>query len=215
MSIYGSFAQQSRPALHLRGAYTSARTPYHQPNPFESRSRTWMHEGHAETPLYGWSWPPDNYPSWSHDWPSTETTVRRHCLSLLSYSIVLPSRTPRSSTLHTLHYSSSPYSRLTILLCTTSLSCWHTFPFTIVIHHNHQRDPASRYNTFLLRTLFSAQQHPTSLHNHATGWQSLEIPAEHPPRLIQTFGILHRHVISREPTAIPESCAAIRLRWQP
>lgn len=35
------------------------------------------------------------------------------------------------------------------------------------------------------------------------------------PRPTQTFGTLHRHVISREPTAIPESCAAIRLRWQP
>lgn len=46
--------------LHLRGAYTSARTPYHQSNPFESRTRTWMRGGHAETPVYGWSWPSDN-----------------------------------------------------------------------------------------------------------------------------------------------------------
>jgi len=35
------------------------------------------------------------------------------------------------------------------------------------------------------------------------------------PRHTQTFGTLHHHVISREPTAIPESCAAIRFRWQP
>jgi hypothetical protein len=47
---------------------------------------------------------------------------------------------------------------LTILLCTTLLSCWHGFPVTIVIHHNHQRDPASRYNTFLLRTSCFAHQ---------------------------------------------------------
>jgi hypothetical protein len=61
VSIYGSsFAQQSRPALHLRGAYASARTPYHQPNPFESQTRTWMRGGPAETPIYGWSWPSDN-----------------------------------------------------------------------------------------------------------------------------------------------------------
>ena len=63
LSIYGSsFAQQSRPALHLRGAYASARTPYHQPNPFESQTRTWMRGGPAETPIYGWSWPSTTKP---------------------------------------------------------------------------------------------------------------------------------------------------------
>lgn len=62
MPVYGSFAQQSRPALHLRGAYTSARTPHHQPNPFESQARTWMRGGPAETPLYGRSWPPTTKP---------------------------------------------------------------------------------------------------------------------------------------------------------
>jgi hypothetical protein len=50
----------SRAALHLRGAYSSARTPYHQSNPFESQTRTWMRGGHVETPHEGWSWPLDN-----------------------------------------------------------------------------------------------------------------------------------------------------------
>jgi hypothetical protein len=52
---------------------------------------------------------------------------------------------------------------LTILLCTTSLSCWHGFPVTIVVHHNHQRDPPSRYSTFLLPTSYFVQQHSNTI----------------------------------------------------
>jgi len=71
---------------------------------------------------------------------------------------------------------------LTILLCTTSLSCWHGFPVTIVIHHNHQRDPASRYSTFFLPTSYFVQQH---LNTIAQPRHRLAVPkthAEHPPR---------------------------------
>ena len=160
MSIYGSFAQQSRPALHLRGAYTSARTPYHQPNPFESQARTWMRGGPPETPIYGWSWPSTTKPLGrmiGHaQRPRYVVIVFLYCPTPLSYF-------PLSRHAHlrcNLHYSPSLtiIHDLTILLCTTSLSCWHGFPVTIVIHLNHQRDPASRYSTFFLPTSFFAQQ---------------------------------------------------------
>jgi hypothetical protein len=144
-------SRPAEPPCSCAALNSAARTPYHQSNPFESQTRTWMRGGPAETPLYGRSWPFDNQTSWSHDWPGTETTVRRHCLSLLLHSIVLPSFTPRSSTPQP-SLLSSLYSRLTILLCTTSLPCWHDYTVTIVIRHNHQRDQASRYSTFFPRT---------------------------------------------------------------
>jgi hypothetical protein len=52
-----------------------------------------MPGGHAETPLYGWSWPSDKQTLRSHDWPSTETRyvvvvfliVPLHCLAFLRH----------------------------------------------------------------------------------------------------------------------------------
>ena len=117
-----------------------------------------------------------------------------------------------------LHYFLPSYSRVTILLCTTLLSCWHDFTVTIVIRRNHQRDPTSRISTlFSLLGVLSILHNniPKLSHKQATGWLIPQTHAEHQPRHTQTFGILHRHVIFREPTATPESCAAIRLRWQP
>ena len=176
-----------------------------------------MRGGPAETPIYGWSWPPTTKPLGcmiGHaQRPRYVVIVFLYCPTPLSYFPLSRHAHLRCTTFTTplpLHIHD-----LTILLCTTSLSCWHGFPVTIVIHHNHQRDPASRYSTFFLPTSYFVQQH---LNTIAQPRHRLAVPkthAEHPPRHTQTFGTLHRHVISREPTAIPESCAAIRLRWQP
>lgn len=114
-----------------------------------------------------------------------------------------------------LHYSPPPLTIFTTLRFFFVPLRSRAGTVTIVIYHNHQRDPASRYSTFFLPTSYFVQQH---LNTIAQPRHRLAIPethAEHPPRHTQTFGTLHRHVISREPTAIPESCAAIRLRWQP
>lgn len=210
MSILDS---PSRAALHLRGAYTSARTPYHQPNPLESQSRTWMPGGPAETPLYGWSWP-----STTKLLGRMIGQARRPRYVVL---VLLYCRTPLFVLLrHThlpcdIHYSPPPHTRVTILLCIPSLPCWHDHPFTIVIHHNHQRDPASRYSTFFSRSFYLHNNISNPSHEHATGWQPPQTHAEHQPRHTQTFSTLHHHVIYREPAATPESCAPIRLRWQP
>ena len=125
----------SRAALHLRGAYTGCTDPmpipYHESNPFESQTRTWMRGGHAETPMYGWPWPSDNQPSWSHDWPSTETMVRRHCLSLLLHLIVLISRAifyPTAFTTSTQHLRELPFSLCIPFLCVLAR------PYS---HHRH------------------------------------------------------------------------------
>jgi hypothetical protein len=121
---------------------------------------------------------------------------------------------PRSSTLrHSL--LSLPYTRFTILLCIPLLPCWHDFTVTIVIHTI--TNATRRHVTALFSSAFpfSHNNTPKSSQEHATGWQSLQTHAEHQPRHIQTFSTLHHHVIFREPTANPESCAAIRLRWQP
>jgi hypothetical protein len=47
----------AEPPCSCAALTSAARTPYHQSNPFESQTRTWMRGGPAETPLYGWSWP--------------------------------------------------------------------------------------------------------------------------------------------------------------
>lgn len=110
----------SRAALHLRGAYTGCTDLIPEPSPLESQTRTWMRGGHAETPIYGWPWPSDNQTLWPHDWPSTETMVRRYCLSLLLYLIVLTSRAtlyPTAFTTSTQHLRELPFSLCIPFFC--------------------------------------------------------------------------------------------------
>lgn len=94
----------SRAALHLRGAYAVRTDPIPSIQSIRVPDQDVDAWRNAETPLYGWPWSSDNQNSWSHDWPGTETMVRRLCLSLLLHLIVLTSRV----TLNPAAFTTSP-----------------------------------------------------------------------------------------------------------